>query len=90
MVDRQQLLQRYLENILESRAFAMDPAFWLFIQSEDFVAMIKEFKLGSASQELPSLSTAGRNLPDFDDEVYIGANKYFVVGRPISLFSWDY
>lgn len=43
--ERLVLLQRYLDNLLSTKAFYTDPAFWLFVESEQFMGMVKEFGL---------------------------------------------
>lgn len=45
------LLQRYLDNLLTNKPFYTDPAFWLFVEAEDFAGMVREF--GLAHQKIP-------------------------------------
>lgn len=65
--DRVVLLQRYLHSVLGTKALYTDPAFWLFVECENFPSMVAEFKLREKNEELFPTKRVPRDSPRFAD-----------------------
>lgn len=61
-------LERYLNDIIKNRNLCNDPALWIFLEAEDFVGTIKEFKLDQDTPQVADLKRkhSGDAPPDSD------------------------